>query len=202
MSSDMGQEETGGAVGVPRAVPIDQWDMRAQMAYWGFHQRRRTDYMRYAYLQLGSDADTEEAVDLTFDAVMDCWPRMLEMENLEGYAWTILKRRIIDMHRKRRRRPELMETAAFEAAVADHVEDPYDALTDAIALYAAVASLSERQRDAILLHYGMGFTAAEAADVMGNEEATVRSQLRTGRERLAYTLKLRCPEHPDGKNRS
>jgi RNA polymerase sigma-70 factor (ECF subfamily) len=198
----MGQEETGGAVGVPRAVPIDQWDMTAQMAYWGFHQRRRTDYMRYAYLQLGSDADAEEAVDLTFDAVMDCWPRMLEMENLEGYAWTILKRRIIDMHRKRRRRPELMETAAFEAAVADHVEDPYDALTDAIALYAAVASLSERQRDAILLHYGMGFTAAEAADVMGNEEATVRSQLRTGRERLAYTLKLRCPEHPDGKNHS
>ncbi|MFF9409856.1 RNA polymerase sigma factor [Streptomyces anandii] len=202
MSSDMGQEETGGAVGVPRAVPIDQWDMTAQMAYWGFHQRRRTDYMRYAYLQLGSDADAEEAVDLTFDAVMDCWPRMLKMENLEGYAWTILKRRIIDMHRKRRRRPELMETAAFEAAVADHVEDPYDALTDAIALYGAVASLSERQRDAILLHYGMGFTAAEAAEVMGNEEATVRSQLRTGRERLAHTLKLRCPENPDGKNRS
>ncbi len=56
MSSDMGPEETGGAVEVPRAVPIDQWDMTAQMAYWGFHQRRRTDYMRYAYLQLGSDA--------------------------------------------------------------------------------------------------------------------------------------------------
>ncbi|MFI1051724.1 sigma-70 family RNA polymerase sigma factor [Streptomyces griseoruber] len=114
--------------------------------------------MRYAYLQLGSDADTEEAVDLTFDAVMDCWPRMLGMENLEGYAWTILKRRIIDMHRKRRRRPELMEAAAFEAAVADHIEDPYDALTVAIALYAAVASLGERQFDAILLHYRMGFT--------------------------------------------
>ncbi|MET9444392.1 sigma-70 family RNA polymerase sigma factor [Streptomyces sp. NPDC006610] len=96
-----------------------------------------------------------------------------------------------------------METAAFEAAVADHVDDPCDALTDAIALYAAVASLSERQRDAILLPYGMGCTAAEAAEVMGNEEATVRSQLRTGRERLAHMLRLRrCPEHPDGKNRS
>lgn len=196
----MDQEETGGAVGAPRAVPIDQWPMTVQMAYWGFHQRRRPGYMRYAYLQLGSDADTEEAVDLTFDAVMDCWPRMLEVENLEGYAWTILKRRIIDMHRKRRHRPELMETAAFEAAVADHGDDPCDALTDAITLYGAVASLSERQRDAILLHYGMGFSAAEAAEVMGNEEATIRSQLRTGRKRLAHTLKLHCPENPDGKN--
>jgi RNA polymerase sigma-70 factor (ECF subfamily) len=156
--------------------------------------------MRYAYLQLGSDADAEEAVDLTFDQVMDRWPRMLRMENLEGYAWTILKRRIIDMHRKRRRRPELMEIAAFEAALADPAEDPYDTLTDAIALYVAVGSLSERQRDAILLYYGIGFTAAEAAVLMGNEEATVRSQLRTGRRRLATLLKLRCPEHPDGKN--
>lgn len=95
-------------------------------------------------------------------------------------------------------REDLMETAAFEAALADHVEDPYDTL----ALYAAVVTLSERQRDAILLHYGMGFSAAEAAVLMGNEEATVRSQLRTGRQRLANLLKLRCPEHPDGKNHS
>ncbi|MEU3862663.1 sigma-70 family RNA polymerase sigma factor [Streptomyces sp. NPDC028722] len=202
MSSEQGTEDTGGAVGTPRAVPIDQWPVAAQMSYWGFHQQRRVDYMRYAYLQLGSDADAEEAVDLTFDRIMDHWLRMLEMESLEGYAWTILKRRIIDMHRKRRRRPELMETAAFEAALADHVDDPYDTLTDAITLYAAVSALSERQRDAILLHYGMGFTAAEAAEVMGNQESTVRSQLRTGRRRLTTLLKLRCPEHPDGKNRS
>lgn len=99
--------------------------MVAQLAYWGFRQKPCTDYMRYAYLHLGSDADAEEAVDLTFDQVMDRWLRMLQMENLEGHAWTILKRRIIDMHRKRRRRPELMETAAFEAALAGHPDDPY-----------------------------------------------------------------------------
>lgn len=86
MNGDGGPEETGGAVGAPRAVPIDQWDPTVQMAYWGFHHQRRQDYMRYAYLQLGSDADAEEAVDLTFDQVMDRWPRMLRMENLEGYA--------------------------------------------------------------------------------------------------------------------
>ncbi|PWJ02371.1 RNA polymerase subunit sigma-24 [Streptomyces sp. NWU49] len=202
MSSEQGTEDTGGAVGTPGVVPIDQWDVAAQMSYWAFHQQRRIDYMRYAYLQLGSDADAEEAVDLAFDRMMDRWLGMLQMENLEGYAWTILKRRIIDMHRKRRRRPELMETAAFEAALAEHVEDPYDTLADAITLYTAVSALSERQRDAILLHYGLGFTAAEAAEVMGNQEATVRSQLRTGRRRLTTLLKLRCPEHPDGKNPS
>ncbi|MFC8094614.1 RNA polymerase sigma factor [Streptomyces sp. NPDC057301] len=202
MNGEAGPEETGGAVGVPKAVPIDQWPMGWQMAFWGFHQQRRSDYMNYAYLQLGSDADAEEAVDLTFDQVMDRWPQMLRMENLEGYAWTILKRRIIDMHRKRRRRPELVDTAAFEAALADRSEDPFDTLTDAIELYGAVAALSERQRDAILLYYGIGFTTAEAAELMGTVDATVRSQLRTGRRRLATLLKLRCPEQSDGTNPS
>lgn len=32
--------------------------------------RGRHFYLRYAYLQLGSDADAEEAVDKTFDTVM------------------------------------------------------------------------------------------------------------------------------------
>ncbi|MDQ1033611.1 RNA polymerase sigma factor (sigma-70 family) [Streptomyces sp. V3I8] len=202
MSGEGGTEESGGAIGVPKVVPIDQWPPAAQMAFWGFHQQHRQNYMRYAYLQLGSDADTEEAVDLTFDQVMDRWLWMLQLENLEGYAWTILKRRIIDLHRKRRRRPALMETAAFEAALSEPADDPFDTLTDAITLYAAVAALSERQRDAIVLYYGMGFTTAEAAVLMGNEEATVRSQLRTGRRRLATLLKIRRPEHPDGKNPS
>ncbi|MFG2030081.1 hypothetical protein [Streptomyces sp. NPDC048825] len=66
-------------------MPINQWDPAAQMGS-AFHQQRRTDYMHYAYLQLGSDADAEETVDLTFDQVMDHWLRMLRIENLEGYA--------------------------------------------------------------------------------------------------------------------
>ncbi|MFG2030455.1 RNA polymerase sigma factor [Streptomyces sp. NPDC048825] len=77
--------------------------------------------------------------------------------------------------------------------------DPYGTLTNAIELYGAVAALSERQRDASVLSYDMGFTVAEAAVLMGHGEATVRSQLRTGRERLATLLKVHCPEHPDGK---
>ncbi|GAA1917717.1 hypothetical protein GCM10009837_48630 [Streptomyces durmitorensis] len=201
MNTDSGPDETGGAVGVPRAVPIDQWDPAAQMAYWAFHQQHRQDYMRYAYLQLSSDADAEEAVDLTFDQVMDRWLHMLEMENLKGYAWTILKRRIIDMRRKRRRRPEPMDTAAFEAALnIGSAEDPFDALTDTIALYGAVARLSERQRDAILLYYGMGYTSAGAAALMGNDGATVRSQLSQGRRRLAQLLNLHRPAISHGKS--
>ncbi|MGW0208683.1 hypothetical protein ACWDZ8_23745 [Streptomyces sp. NPDC003233] len=30
---ETGPEETGGAVGTPRVVPIDQWDVTAQMWY-------------------------------------------------------------------------------------------------------------------------------------------------------------------------
>ncbi|MEU4352836.1 hypothetical protein [Streptomyces sp. NPDC023838] len=62
--------------------------------------------MRFSYLQLGSDADAEEAVDRPFESVMDAWPRMLSMEHLEGCTWTILKNRSIDQQRRRKTRPD------------------------------------------------------------------------------------------------
>jgi RNA polymerase sigma-70 factor (ECF subfamily) len=144
--------------------------------------------MSFAYLQLGSDADTEDAVDATFDSVMDKWHQMLEMEHLEAYAWAILKNRIKDQQRKRQRRPEPMDIAAFEAALRDISDDPYDGLVDAITLYSAARRLSERQRDLIVLCYGLGYTSVEAAALLGLEEATVRSHLCQARRRLARLL--------------
>ncbi|MFC4470391.1 sigma-70 family RNA polymerase sigma factor [Streptomyces xiangluensis] len=110
------------------------------------------------------------------------------MEHLEAYAWAILKNRITDQQRKRSRRPEPMDIAAFEAALRDHAEDPFDVLADAIVLYEAARRLSERQRDLIVLRYGMGYSTAEAAALLGLEEATVRSHLCQARRRLARLL--------------
>ncbi|KJY26514.1 hypothetical protein VR45_36840, partial [Streptomyces sp. NRRL S-495] len=56
-----------------RRVPYEAWPPAWQAAYWAFHKRVRTRYLDWAYLQLGSDADAEEAVDATFDAITDNW---------------------------------------------------------------------------------------------------------------------------------
>ncbi|MFE5536134.1 RNA polymerase sigma factor [Streptomyces sp. NPDC056492] len=202
--SDGGPEEPGGAVGLPlpsrrrRPTPMSQWDPTARLSYWAFHANRRPSYMRFAYLQLGSDAAAEDAVDATFDSIMNEWLRMLHMDRLDAYAWTILKQRLVDREQRRGGRgarppgptaPRPMDVSAFEAALKEaRADQQCEVLTDTIRFYSAVSRLAERQRDAVLLRYGLQCTPGEAASVMGVDEATVRSQLGQAHRRLARML--------------
>ncbi|MFD9358603.1 RNA polymerase sigma factor [Streptomyces sp. NPDC060031] len=169
---------------------MSQWDPTARLSYWAFHSNRRPAYMRFAYLQLGSDAAAEQAVDAAFDSIMNEWLPMLHMDRLDAYAWTVLKQRIVDRQRRRSPWPEPMDISAFEAALKEaHADtDQYEVLTDTIRFYSAVSRLAERQRDAVLLRYGLQCTPGEAAAVMGVDEATVRSQLGQAHRRLARLL--------------
>ncbi|MFJ3976938.1 RNA polymerase sigma factor [Streptomyces sp. NPDC090021] len=193
--SDVGPEESGGAVGLPsrrrRPTPMSQWDPTARLSYWAFHANRRPAYMRFAYLQLGSDSAAEAAVDATFDSIMGDWLRMLHMDRLDAYAWTVLKHCLVDCRNRlhpRQQEPEPTDISAFEAALKEAHADQYEVLTDTIRFYSAVSRLAERQRDAVLLRYGLQCTPGEAASVMGVDEATVRSQLGQAHRRLARLL--------------
>ncbi|MGW0396740.1 sigma factor-like helix-turn-helix DNA-binding protein [Streptomyces sp. NPDC003002] len=190
--SDGGPEESGGAVGLPsrrrRPTPMSQWNATARLSYWAFHGNRRPSYMRFAYLQLGSDAAAEEAVDATFGSIMDEWLRMLHMDRLDAYAWTVLKHCIVDRQHRRSPGPQPMDISAFEAALKEAHADQYEVLTDTIRFYSAVSRLAERQRDSVLLRYGLRCSAGEAAAVMGVDEATVRSYLGQAHRRLARLL--------------
>ncbi|MFE2480919.1 sigma-70 family RNA polymerase sigma factor [Streptomyces sp. NPDC059389] len=180
-------------------TPMSQWDPTARLSYWAFHANRRPSYMRFAYLQLGSDAAAEDAVDAAFDSIMNEWLRMLHMDRLDAYAWTILKQRLVDRQEPRGAgrggppaaptAPEPMDISAFEAALKEARSDQQcEVLTDTIRFYSAVSRLAERQRDAVLLRYGLQCTPGEAASVMGVDEATVRSQLGQAHRRLARML--------------
>ncbi|MEU9252178.1 sigma factor-like helix-turn-helix DNA-binding protein [Streptomyces sp. NPDC048270] len=175
-----------------RPTPMSQWDPTARLSYWAFHANRRPAYMRFAYLQLGSDEAAEEAVDSAFDSIMGEWLRMLHMDRLDAYAWTVLKQCLVERQHQRRpwhpQRPEPMDFSAFEAALKEAHADRYEVLTDAIRFYSAVSRLAERQRDAILLRYGLQCSPGEAAAVMGVDEATVRSYLGQAHRRLARLL--------------
>ncbi|MGW5847357.1 sigma factor-like helix-turn-helix DNA-binding protein [Streptomyces sp. NPDC055254] len=167
---------------------MSQWDPTARLSYWAFHANRRPAYMRFAYLQLGSDAAAEEAVDAAFDSIMNQWLRMLHMDRLDAYAWTVLKLCLVDRQHRRSPWPEPMDISAFEAALKEAHADRYEVLTDTIRFYSAVSRLVERQRDAVLLRYGLQCTPGEAAAVMGVDEATIRSQLGQAHRRLARLL--------------
>jgi DNA-directed RNA polymerase specialized sigma24 family protein len=58
------------------------------------------------------------------------------------------------------------------------------------ALEGALASLSERQRVAVLLVYGAGWTYAEVAALLGVRRSTVQSHVERGRQHLRQLLKV------------
>ena len=56
-------------------------------------------------------------------------------------------------------------------------------------MWDAVNELAENQREVIHLFYHEGYSTAEIAQMLGRKEATVRSDLHRGREKLRSILK-------------
>ncbi|MER5352629.1 sigma-70 family RNA polymerase sigma factor [Kitasatospora sp. NPDC002551] len=193
-----GAVESAVTEGAHQRVPYETWPPAWQAAFWAFHSQVRTRYLEWAYLQLGSDADAEEAVDATFDALTDKWDQMLRMKNLPGYAWTVLKHRVVDQLRRQGRHAVPMDHAVFDAAVATRTRDPFQDLTEAMVAFQELRRLPERQRDVMELCACLGFTTEEVAYLMGVERATVRSHIRQARQRLAYRLREDV-EGPEGE---
>ncbi|MDF1607610.1 RNA polymerase sigma factor [Hoeflea sp. YIM 152468] len=84
---------------------------------------------------------------------------------------------------------EVRRTKAWSVhAMALGEEQEEDAAGDGDHLWAAVRSLPEKQRDAVLLVYGEEMTHAAAAVVMGCAETTISYHLHTARKRLKRLL--------------
>lgn len=56
-------------------------------------------------------------------------------------------------------------------------------------LWAAVRTLPDKQREAVLLVYGEGLSHADAADVMGSAEATVSWHVHEAKKRLKQVMR-------------
>jgi RNA polymerase sigma-70 factor (ECF subfamily) len=60
---------------------------------------------------------------------------------------------------------------------------------ETIDLWTKVKELPRRQQEAVVLHYRMGFSVEEVAQVMGCRDGTVRTHLARAREVLRAALK-------------
>ena len=114
----------------------------------------------------GQDA-TAEALAYAFEH----WDRLQHVANLPGYLFRV------GQTRGRRRRQRVLydvpegENRNFEPA-----------------LPAALASLTQRQRIAVVLVHGYGYTLREVAELTGVKTTTVQNHLSRGLARLRATL--------------
>ncbi len=131
----------------------------------------------YSYLQNMDDAE-----EILQETLIQFLTKAPEFENAEHEkAWllhvaaNISKNRI--KYNRLRKTDELEETL-----IAEEKED-------LSFVWEAVKSLPEKYREVIHLHYYEGYKTAQIAQILNRREATVRSDLRRGRERLKLILK-------------
>ena len=114
----------------------------------------------------GQDA-TAEALAYAFEH----WNRLQHIANLPGYLF-----RVGQTRGRRRRQPVLFAVPDTD----DHSFEP--------GLPAALAGLTQRQRVAVVLVHGYGYTLREVAELTGIRQTTVQNHLNRGLARLRSTL--------------
>lgn len=151
-----------------------------------FHQTHRPIYVRYAESFLHNRTDAEEAIDDAMEHLLRRWDMVQAGENPTAYAWGVVKNKVRDYGRaKRRRLPTIsIEPAAFDTVALRHTSDPIHQLIESLALFWALETLTERQRDVLVLRYLQDVPPAIVAETLGITQATVRSTIRHACARL------------------
>ena len=142
----------------------------------------------YAYARLG---DLAEAEDVAQDAFVDAWRELARLR--EPAAFVTWFRRIVHKHCDRRARVTRPVFVGAEDAPLATTEDgsALDAITreeSSLQLRAAVRSLPDEQRSAVVLYYFAECSLAEVAELLDVPVGTVKSRLHTARSKLRATL--------------
>lgn len=138
--------------------------------------------LRFARLLLGNGEDAKDAAQEVFVRLFKHLGRFREDGEVGPWLYRVTANVCHDL---RRRRKQSMRAEEIEAPA--DAEDPEQALTAAqqrAMLAAALETLTERERAAIVLRDMEGFSTAEVARILGSSETTVRSQISTGRVKL------------------
>src|SRR3972149_3583313 len=164
------------------AQTLEEWDLvrRAQQydeaALESLYQIYHPKIYSYAFLQLG---DIQAAEDLAADVML----KMLE--SLKGYrfkglpfgAWVfrIARNRLIDLHRRRRRRGEVDLSETLSSSLANPQALAERALERGH-LQIALKHLTDEQRQGIGLKFIQGFDNSSVGQIMGRREVGDQSR--------------------------
>ena len=138
----------------------------------------------YGYLLTGSQHAGE---DLVQDAIVKVFVRKRRIPNVaaaEGYVRAAMR----SLHVDRMRRETVWRRLAPGQAVRDEVPDEADRIATADAVGKALATLSPRQRTAVVLRYYDDLTVADVAHQMRLATGTVKRYLSDALDRLAVEV--------------
>lgn len=130
--------------------------------------------------------EVEELVQETFIAALTAYDRF-DGRNPRSWALAIARRKAIDAHRARARRPPLAPAPAGEDGLPDLDAAPAGRGGDA-GLWADVAELPPKQRAALLMRYALDMPHREIGEVLDCSEAAARRNVHEGISKLRSRL--------------
>src|ERR1051325_210285 len=146
-------------------------------SFEGFFEEQRDRLFGALCLITGDRFEAEEVAQDAFLAVWERWDRVRSMDSPAGYLY----RTAMNGYRKGRRRAALALRRAVRVAPR---EDAFAAAEAHEVVRAALASLTERRRAALVLTELLGFNSEEAGQCMGIRAVTVRVLASQGRAAL------------------
>jgi RNA polymerase sigma factor (sigma-70 family) len=132
---------------------------------------------RALYFVTGNRADAEELMQDAFMTLWERWSTVDRIEDLTAYLFTVA----LNGSRMRRRRAQM---AARKLIPLAPVHDPYDDIEIREDVRAMLLGLPPRQRAALVLTGIFGYSAEQAASILGIKAPTVRVLASRGRQRL------------------
>ena len=136
--------------------------------------------------------DLPQSEEVTQEVLVEVWQTASRFEAARGsaLAWvtTIAHRRAVDRVRSERRAAERELRAASHAVAYDDVAETAEANLDAERVRRCLRSLTELQREAIILAYYGGYTYRQVAALLEVAAGTVSTRMRDGLIRLRDCL--------------
>ena len=135
------------------------------------------------------------ADDLVQETLLKAWTHRDKFQpdtNLKAWLFTILRNTYFSEFRKRRREVQDVDGQAAALLSTPPEQNGHLDLAD---FSKAMLSLSEDQREALLLVGAEGFSYEEAAEITGCAVGTVKSRISRARTRLAELLAMHPGEH-------
>lgn len=149
--------------------------------------------LRVCRAVLGPGQDSEDAWQETFLAALGAYPALAEEANVEAWLVTIAHRKAIDAVRATARRALPSENPPDSVSTLGIPEDLRIPRDREPALWAALASLPEKQRLAVAYHHVAGLPYREVAGILGGTPEAARRAAADGIKRLRVLV-----PHPSG----
>jgi len=146
-----------------------------------------------AFAVLGENADADDAVQDGFLSAMQHLDSCSPAEKFRAWLLTIVRNRAFDLKRRGRvRTVEMLE----EGTAQTHEPSPLEMAERSelnAQLSAAIGTLTDTQREVLMMHDVEGWKHADIAGLLGLAESTVRVHLLHARRRLRTQLLAVAP---------